>query len=205
MYICGLDEVGRGALAGPLVAVAALFEWEWAELETAKSPIKGVNDSKKLSPHRRQETFQRILRSEQLLDFGIGEVSANEINHRGIEWANSIAFERAVKDLRYGPHMILIDGDKPLFGWEMARQHHEPRADGKWWPVGAASIIAKVIRDTYMTELGKDFPCYHWERNSGYGSEDHRTALVEHGVCHLHRSKFVRNIIRSPHAADSFM
>lgn len=204
--VCGLDEVGRGALAGPLIAVASLFYspaapvdiqqgYRWWEMEWC--PIKGVNDSKKLTPKKRREAFTRILRSGELCDFGIGEVSVEEINTSGIDWANSMAFERAVKDLAYQPHHILIDGENPLYGWNKNDQINEPRADGRWWPVGAASILAKVIRDSYMTELANDFDYYGWESNSGYGSNQHQTGLIEHGPCVHHRTKFIRNIIRS--------
>jgi ribonuclease HII len=200
MLICGLDEVGRGALAGPMIAVASAFvvpgKWVWWDAyEMDNSPVSGVDDSKKLSPTKRRDVFYRILRWESFLDFGIGEVSADEINDMGIEKANSLAFERAVRDLKYDPGYLLIDGDNPLFGWDINRQHHEPRADGRFWPVGAASILAKVIRDDYMVELGTDHPEYGWERNSGYGSKHHQEALQRVGPCHLHRTQFIRKIM----------
>lgn len=202
MFICGLDEVGRGALAGPLMAVASVFQnpsnWTWWDAyETDNSPITGVNDSKKLSPAKRREVFHRILRWESFCDFGIGEVSVEEINEIGIDQANSLAFERAVKDLKEIPDYILIDGDNPLYGWDINRQHHEPRADGRFWPVGAASILAKVIRDDFMTELGTDFPQYEWVNNAGYGSQTHRDAIQTIGPCNLHRTQFIRKIWRN--------
>lgn len=202
MFICGLDEVGRGALAGPLIAVATMFQipdkWTWwDEYETENSPITGVNDSKKLSPNKRREIFHRILRWESLFDFGIGEVSVDEINDVGIDQANSLAFERAVKDLKGTPSYILIDGDNPLYGWDINRQYHEPRADGRFWPVGAASILAKVIRDDMMREWGVDFPKYDWGNNAGYGAQAHRDAIQEIGPCHLHRTQFIRKIWRN--------
>lgn len=202
--VCGIDEVGRGALAGPLIAVASLFYSPAAPIdinqgyiwwETKWSPIQGVNDSKKLSPKKRAEVFKAIVRSSELCDFGIGEVSALEINLHGINWANSMAFERAVKDLKQMPHHILIDGENPLYGWSMLDQRFEPKADGRWWPVGAASILAKVIRDSYMAELAKDFDMYGWESNSGYGSEGHRIGLIEYGPCPQHRTQFIKKVI----------
>lgn len=203
--VCGLDEVGRGALAGPLIAVAALFYspatpidinqgYVWWEMKW--SPIKGVNDSKKLSAKKRLEVFKTLLHCPELCDFGIGYVSVEEINCHGIDWANSMAFERAVKDLTQMPHHILIDGENPLYGWNLLDQKFEPRADGRWWPVGAASILAKVIRDSYMAELARDFGMYGWESNAGYGSEEHKIGIIEHGPCHHHRNKFIRNIVR---------
>lgn len=201
MFICGLDEVGRGALAGPLVAVATAFRLpsklgNWDYYETENSPISGVNDSKKLTPIRRLAVFHRILRWESFVDFGLGEVSAKEINDIGVDRANNLAFERAIRDLQVEPGYVLIDGDNPLFGWDMAKQHHEPRADGRFWPVGAASILAKVIRDNFMTELGNDFPYYRWDSNAGYGSKDHQEAIQKMGPCSLHRTQFIRKIWR---------
>lgn len=202
MFICGIDEVGRGALAGPLMAVATAFKiphrWaDWSDYETDNSPIAGVNDSKKLTQLRRKEVFHRILRWESLVSFGLGEVSAEEINLIGIDRANNLAFERCVKDLGVEPNYILIDGDTPLFGWDMTKQHHEPRADGRFWPVGAASILAKVIRDEFMTELGKDFPYYKWDSNAGYGSKDHQEAIQRMGPCCFHRTQFIRKLWRA--------
>lgn len=197
--VSGLDEVGRGALAGPLVAVASLFNshsTDFAMWETCWSPVPGVNDSKKLSHKKREEVFYRILRHHDLLDFGIGEVSVEEINQRGIEWANREAFQRAIKDLRWMPDFVLVDGDEPLYGWNMMDQRFEPKGDGLWWPVGAASILAKVIRDSYMVELSKDFDYYGWERNAGYGSDEHRASLIDMGPSRHHRTQFIRNLIR---------
>ncbi len=205
--ICGVDEVGRGALAGPLIAVAALFyspaapidiNQGYAWWETKWTPIPGVNDSKKLSAKKRAEVFKAILRCRELCDFGIGEVSVEEINLHGIDWANNMAFTRAVKDLGQMPHHILVDGENPIYGWSMLDQKFEPRADGRWWPVGAASILAKVIRDSYMAELAKDFDVYGWESNAGYGSEAHKSGLIDFGPTIHHRTKFIRNIVRSP-------
>ena len=204
--VSGLDEVGRGALAGPLIAVASLFYspaapidikqgYRWWEMDF--SPIKGINDSKKLTAKKRAEIFTKILRSGELCDFGIGEVSVDEINTHGMTWANNIAFERAVKDLSQQPHHILIDGTNPLYGWSMHNQINEPKADGRWWPVGAASILAKVIRDSYMAELARDYDAYGWEKNFGYGSEQHQIGLIEFGPCLHHRKQFIQRIIRS--------
>lgn len=200
MYVAGVDEVGRGALAGPLVAVAAMFrfwlDWQWEEMETAKSPILGVNDSKKLTPTRRRDVFHRILNSGRLVGFGLGEVSVMEINEHGVEWANRYAFARAVEDLPTKPTYLLIDGDNPLPNWDRGLQRNEPRADGRYWPVGAASIIAKVVRDDYMAELGRDHPEYGWERNSGYGSRYHQEAIQRVGPCQFHRTQFISKMRR---------
>lgn len=200
--VCGLDEVGRGALAGPLVAVASLFSapnTDEATWRTVWTPIPGVNDSKKLPHKKRRDVFHRILRSDILVDFGIGEVSVEEINQHGIDWANRKVFERAVKDLKWMPNHILVDGDEPLYGWNMMDQRFEPQGDRRWWPTGAASILAKVIRDSFMAELAKDFELYGWDRNAGYGSDEHRAALVDFGPCIHHRKQFISKIVGRSH------
>lgn len=198
--VCGLDEVGRGALAGPLMAVASLFSTEpnprhW---ERQFTPIQGVADSKKFNtPAKRREVFHRILRHPTLIDFGIGEVSAYEIDKVGIDRANSLAFERAVQELHTMPYYILVDGVNPVFGWDMTRQRAVPKADDLYWPVGAASILAKVIRDSYMAELGQDYPHYQWAKNAGYGTKEHTDALRTIGGCPHHRRAFVKSFGRS--------
>lgn len=197
--ICGLDEVGRGALAGPLMAVASLFSADpnsryWEKIH---SPVQGVTDSKKFANQtRRREVFHRILRHPSLIDFGLGEASVEEINKVGIDRANSLAFERAVQQLRAVPHYILVDGVNPVFGWDVRKQRAVPKADDLYWPVGAASILAKVIRDTYMTELGWDYPAYRWSQNAGYGTKDHTDALRTYGGCSQHRRAFTKSFIR---------
>jgi len=198
--ICGLDEVGRGALAGPLMAVASLFSANsnpryW---EKVHSPVQGVTDSKKFANgHKRREVYHRILRHPNLVDFGLGEVSVEEINRLGIDKANDLAFERAVQELVTWPHFILIDGTNPLYGWNMTAQRVVPKADDLYWPVGAASILAKVIRDSYMKELGGDYPAYHWAKNAGYGTKDHTDALRQVGSSPHHRKAFIKSFGRS--------
>lgn len=198
MLICGLDEVGRGSLAGPLIAVAALFrtsEISSGIWDILNSPIPEVDDSKKLTNKKKKKIFHEILRHRDLVDFGIGEVSVAEINDNGIVWANEIAFQRAVRDLHTVPDYILVDGTNPVLGWDTRAQRYEPKADGRWWPVAAASILAKVIRDNYMAELAREYPDYKWESNAGYGSAAHKKALKDKGACRLHRTKFVEGLI----------
>lgn len=199
--ICGLDEVGRGSLAGPMFAVAAQFkaidiedENEWLR---ANSPIPGVHDSKTFSTHsKRLEVYHRILAHPFLIDFGIGQVNVDEIDKEGIDEANRIAFYRAWKDLKVEPSFILADGDKPVPAWAYSQQKHRPKGDGYWWPVGAASILAKVIRDLYMTELGLDYLPYKFAQNAGYGTAEHIAALKHLGPCPLHRKQFVKKYVK---------
>jgi ribonuclease HII len=202
--VCGVDEVGRGSLAGPLLAVAASF---WAEPGTPtagcwsgwaynKNPIEGVKDSKAFVNRKKRETvYHRILDSHLLFDFGIGEVSVEEINKNGIDEANQEAFRRALADLSRPPPFVIVDGNRAITGWSVDHQFYQPKADSRWWPVSAASILAKVIRDEYMEGFSRDFPYYGWERNSGYGSEEHIHAIKKFGPSKHHRKQFIRNIL----------
>ena len=199
--VCGLDEVGRGALAGPLMAVASLFSCQLVDgfcWEMRDSPISGVMDSKKFtSPEKRREVYHRILRHPLLLDFGIGEVSVEEINDIGIDKANDLAFRRAVMQLSPLPNFIIVDGKNPLYGWDIGSQRVVPKADDLYWPVGAASILAKVIRDNYMRELGADYSQYQWAKNAGYGTKEHTEALLTYGSTPYHRKAFIKAFRRT--------
>lgn len=188
--ICGVDEVGRGCLAGPIISVAALFRG-WV------TGCEGVDDSKKLTPKRRSELFKTILRSEELVDFGIGEVGVEEIDRVGIDQANIFAFDRAVKALPYRPNYVIVDGIKGVPGFYPQEMLVLPKADGLYEVVGAASILAKVIRDSLMGELHTRYPIYAWNSNKGYGSQEHITALRQHGPTIHHRPLFIRDIVPS--------
>jgi len=186
--VCGIDEVGRGSLAGPLLAVAALFK-------TKEVGVPGVDDSKKLSPGRRLKLFRLILWSPQLVDFGIGEVSSGEIEKVGINHANILAFQRAVEALPQRPNLLIVDGDVGVPGWGPDNQIVEPKADGNYPVVSAASILAKVIRDSYMEELDSLVPGYRWKKNKGYGTKDHVQALQSLGPSRFHRPQFIGKIV----------
>lgn len=186
--VCGVDEVGRGCLAGPLISVAALFRtWDVG--------CRDVNDSKKLPAKKRQAVFNEILRSKELIDFGIGEVSVDEINKIGIDQANVFAFDRAIKSLPVRPNFVVIDGVKGAPGFYPNEMLVEPKADGTYPIVGAASILAKVIRDSLMSELHTAYPVYNWDSNKGYGSKVHQDALKKYGATIHHRSLFISEII----------
>lgn len=188
--ISGVDEVGRGCLAGPMISVATLFRgWEVGCL--------GVDDSKKLTAKKREEVFHRILQSSELLDFGVGEVTVEEIDKMGIDQANIFAFDRAVKSLSQRPNYVVVDGVKGVPGFYPHEMLVVPKADGTYPVVGAASILAKVIRDALMDELHVRHPAYAWNSNKGYGSKDHIAALKQHGATNHHRPMFIRSIISS--------
>ncbi len=191
--VAGIDEVGRGALAGPLYAAAAMFQVG----EDITCPIKGVKDSKTFGSQKGQmkEVYLRILRSTALEGIGIGWASVMEIDKLGIDMANSMAFERALKDLPRAPQLLFVDGVNAVHGYPTLWQHVLPKADSLFWPVSAASIVAKIVRDEYMTDLDEDYPLYAWKQNAGYGAAAHREALQEHGASPQHRKQFVRRIL----------
>lgn len=191
--VCGVDEVGRGALAGPMMAVAAVFECD----DVNSTPIQGVKDSKKFHNEGNRETvFGWILRDSHLIDVGLGIVDVEEINRFGIDEANDVAFSRAMADLNVRPMHIYVDGKKPIKNIPAIQQTVEPKADVRYWPVSAASIIAKVVRDRLMSELSRVYPSYAWQQNKGYGSETHQEALKKYGATPYHRKQFVKNILK---------
>lgn len=148
MLTCGVDEVGRGALVGPVVSVAALFSCK-------ENPLpKHIKDSKKFnSDSRREKAFKEILSCPYLVDFGIGQISAEEIDKIGIQSATLRSMFEAVKDLKIEPHRIIVDGQFYIPGIKKDKQKVVPKADRDYWQVSAASVLAKVIRDRYVGEL----------------------------------------------------
>lgn len=186
--VCGVDEVGRGCLAGPLVSVAALF-YSW------DTGVEEVDDSKKISAKKREKIFKKILHSPRLIDFGIGIVSVEEINDMGIHHANVLAFSRSVQMLPQKPKALVVDGTVGVPGWGPQNMLVEPKADGNYPVVSAASILAKVIRDSHMQELSALFPHYCWNKNKGYGTKDHTDALRQYGGTIHHRRKFISNFV----------
>ena len=181
--LAGVDEVGRGPLAGPVVACAVVMPPD-------KRAIAGVNDSKQLDHATRIELSGRI--REQALVIAIGAASAREVDRINIYHATVLAMRRALARvparLGQSPHHVLVDG-KPLrtLGIEYTAV---VKGDAKCYAIACASIIAKVTRDRLMTSLARRHPHFAWERNSGYGTPFHRHALAEHGLTPHHRRSF---------------
>lgn len=193
MLVCGLDEVGRGCVAGPIVACAALFKTDLLHTKD-NSPIKGVKDSKKFSSRKsREKVRDLILACNQLYGFSIVEISAEEIDDIGIESANHKAFTRAVMSLQFDPELLYVDGNKRVRIWE-GKQIIEPKADDTYWPVGAASILAKCHRDNLMYDLHARYGHYGWDTNAGYGTKVHMKGILEHGLTAYHRRTFLTNL-----------
>jgi len=181
--IAGVDEAGRGPLAGPVVAAAVVFH--------PSTFIAGVNDSKKLSSAMREKLFMLI--TEQALSFAYEIIPHTTINEINILQASLLAMKKSVEKLSLVPHLILIDGNK-TFSSEVSRKAIV-KGDAKSFSIAAASIIAKVVRDELMTKLSTEFPEYGWEKNKGYGTAKHIFAIKKYGATKYHRKTFLKKIL----------
>jgi ribonuclease HII len=181
--IAGVDEVGRGPLAGPVLAAAVIFEKNYF--------LPGVRDSKKLSPQKRMELAAIIKR--EAICWAIGSAGVDEIERYNIRQATFMAMRRALTALTCQPDFILIDGENlPEIPYESIGI---TGGDNKSFTVAAASIVAKVERDLLMTELDRSFPLYRFARNKGYGTKEHIQILRRYGPSSQHRRSFLKNII----------
>jgi ribonuclease HII len=179
-YIAGVDEVGRGCFAGPVVAAAVI-------LPSGFNATDKINDSKKLSPKVRTELATII--KEHALSFAIAEVSVDVINNVGIGKAAQQAFVNAVNSLRIKPEHILIDAFM-IQALQKNKQTAIIYGDSISISIAAASIIAKVYRDQLMEKLSDDYQAYDFFSNKGYGTKKHRDAIGKYGLCDLHRTSF---------------
>lgn len=183
--ICGVDEAGRGPLAGPVCAAAVILP---PNLE-----IPGLTDSKKLSDKRRRELFPIIC--EQAVAYGIGFADHEEIDRVNILQATFLAMERAMAALRVKPELALIDGNREKdFGLPVQTVI---KGDSLSASIAAASILAKVSRDDVMLEMAQKYPEYGFEVHKGYGTKAHYDALRAHGPCPIHRMTFLRKFYGS--------
>lgn len=180
--ICGVDEAGRGPLAGPVCAAAVILP--------AGIEIPGLNDSKKLTDKKRRELFPIIC--EKAVAYGIAFADHTEIDDINILQATYLAMERAIGKLGVKPDFALIDGNRAKdFGIPVETV---VGGDGRSASIAAASILAKVTRDDYMLELAESYPQYGFEVHKGYGTKAHYAALAEHGPCPLHRMTFLKKL-----------
>jgi len=182
--IAGLDEAGRGAIAGPVVAAAVILPLDDPEKLRL---LNKVNDSKQLSPSLREELFDLVV--EHALAFGIGSTPANDIDSVGIIPANAQAMLQAVTMLNPEPEFLLIDGRMRIRS-TILPQKSVIRGDSKSLSIAAASILAKVSRDRHMVTLDSDYPYYHFAAHKGYCTARHREALNRLGPCQEHRHSF---------------
>lgn len=183
--ICGVDEVGRGPLAGPVFAAAVVLP------ERFPDDLRGINDSKKMTPKKREEFYEKII--SIALDYAITSVSEKLIDKKNILQATLLCMTNAIGKLHTVPDFVLIDGNKvpnikipaiPIV-----------RGDNLSASIAAASIIAKVSRDRYMLKMAELYPKYDFQNNKGYGTINHVVALKKYGPCSLHRFAFLKKIL----------
>lgn len=177
-YIAGIDEAGRGPLAGPVVAASVILDFN--------QRIVGLNDSKKLTPAKRDALYELI--KKQAISIGIGSASPELIDEINILQATRRAMLDAVRNLQIKPDILLIDGITPIES--SLQQRTIKQGDARSASIAAASIVAKVTRDRLMMEYDKQYPHYGFARHKGYGSALHLAALSEHGPCPIHRKTF---------------
>lgn len=180
--ICGVDEAGRGPLAGPVCAAAVILP---RGLE-----IEGLNDSKKLSEKKRDKLFDAIC--AEAVSYGIAFASVDEIEQVNILNAAMLAMNRAIERLSVKPALALVDGNRDSAINMPSRC--VVKGDAKCADIAAASILAKVTRDRYMLEMAEKYPEYHFEKHKGYGTKLHYEALREYGPCEIHRPSFLRKM-----------
>ena len=179
LRIAGLDEVGRGSLAGPVVAAVVVLP--------QGGVVEGAGDSKKISRRKREQLYDEIL--TEALEVQFGSASAQEIDKTNILLATGLAMKRALDQLAEQPDHVVIDGlPMASLGWE-----HDAvvKGDAKVHSIGCASIVAKVFRDRLMVDLGEQYPGYGWDHNAGYGTKEHRDALERIGLTPYHRKTFL--------------
>jgi len=176
--LAGVDEAGRGPLAGDVVAAAVILD--------PQQPIEGLADSKKISEKKREQLFEEI--HQKAIAVAVGRASVAEIDELNILWASMLAMKRAVEALVVQPEHVVIDGNR-VPKWTYSAQAFI-KGDQRITCISAGSIIAKVTRDRDMFALARDYPQYGFEKHKGYPTAAHRAALVEHGVTQYHRTTF---------------
>jgi len=181
--ICGVDEAGRGPLAGAVFAAAVILP--------EGAIIEGLNDSKKLTEKKREALFTEI--TEKAIAYAITQASVEEIEELNILQAAMLAMKRAVEALHIKPDYALIDGDKTP-SLEIPSEA-VIKGDATSASIAAASILAKVARDRDMLELAKLYPQYNFDKHKGYGTKLHYEALKEHGISEIHRKSFLKKIL----------
>lgn len=182
--ICGIDEAGRGPLAGPVYAAAVILP--------KGHIIEGVNDSKKISEKKRDLLFDKII--DECVCYSIGTASEQEIDEINILQATFLAMRRAVEGLEIKPDIALVDGNKKP-GLDIAEQTIV-KGDSKSANIAAASIIAKVSRDRYMLEMAEKYPEYQFEKHKGYGTKLHYEMLEKYGISPIHRKTFLKKLFK---------
>lgn len=179
-YVAGVDEVGRGPLAGPVVTAAVIMP--------LNDVIEGVDDSKKLSPKKREKLYDEILK--KAIAVSVNEVSEKVIDEINILNATKLCMKTSIESLAVKPDVVLVDAVNLDVGVKCVPII---KGDAKSYSIGAASIVAKVYRDRLMARYGETYKGYGFERNMGYGTKEHIEKLKEIGPCPIHRKTFIKN------------
>ncbi len=182
--ICGVDEAGRGPLAGPVCAAAVIMP--------SGLMIEGVNDSKKLTPKKRETLYQIII--EKCIDYSVSLVCSEKIDEINILNATHLAMKNAVDSLKQKPDIVLVDGNS-LPKWDVDSVSIV-KGDALSHSIACASILAKVSRDKFMIEQAEKYSSYGFERHKGYGTKAHIESLKKYGPCEIHRKTFLKNILK---------
>ena len=182
--VCGVDEAGRGPLAGPVCAAAVIL--------SPDTVIDGLNDSKKLTEKKREQLFDVI--KEKAVAFSVAFASVEEIEEYNILNATYLAMNRAINSLQLSADFAIIDGNRIPSGIPIEAEALV-KGDMKSMSVAAASVLAKVSRDRLMLEYDKEYPQYNFKKHKGYGTKEHYEAIKENGVCDIHRKSFLKGVL----------
>lgn len=183
-YIAGIDEAGRGPLAGPVVVACAIMPKD--------SMIEGINDSKKVSEKKREKLYEEI--TKEAISYAVGIIEPEEIDEINILNATKKALTTSIQELKLKPNLILVDALTKIDTQGIPYQSII-KGDAKCYSIAAASIIAKVTRDRIMRQWDEIYPQYGFEKHKGYGTATHIAAIKENGICPIHRRSFVKNFI----------
>lgn len=186
LVIAGIDEAGRGPLAGPVVCACVVMPFEKEKM------IEQVNDSKQLSSKKREKLYDEIVKVA--LDYAIIEIDEKTIDEINILNATKLGMKRALESLKIKPDIVLIDAVKIDSD---IRQENIIKGDTLSYNIAAASILAKVYRDRLMIKLSEKYPQYNFAKHKGYGTREHINALKIYGKCPIHRESFIKNFISS--------
>lgn len=191
-YIVGIDEVGRGPLAGPVMVAA--FVCKIDNKKKILNRIKGITDSKKLSEKKRNHYVDQIkeLKKDGLINVAVSGVSSKVIDSKGIIFAINSALQSSLKKLNLDPKETFVYLDGGLKAPAEYRQETVIKGDSKIWQIGAASVVAKVLRDSKMIAYAEKYPDYGFEKHKGYGTKKHRDAIKEFGITDIHRATWIK-------------
>ncbi|MBR6548639.1 MAG: ribonuclease HII [Clostridia bacterium] len=183
-FICGVDEAGRGPLAGPVFAAAVILPMD--------CEIEGLNDSKKLSEKKRESLFDVI--KEKAIAYSVASASVDEIEEFNILKATYLAMNRAILGLHIAPDFAIIDGNR-IPDNAPTKCEALIKGDFKSMSVAAASILAKVSRDRLLVEYDQKYPEYNFKKHKGYGTKEHYEAINKYGICEIHRKSFLKGVL----------